>query len=299
MDVNDLVVFLTIVKTKTISGAASALFLAPSTVSARLKALEDEIGFPVISRGRGIKTVQLTDKGHAFVPYAEKWVELWQQSLLLKKAPESQHFSLCASSTLLHFASEPFREFSRLHPNFHMEISVQDSDIAYLLVQQGKVDVGLIMYPSVVGNVITEEIFSEKFVLAYSSNYEVSDRDYVSLYDFPLENLLLLPPEGQFLDWFNKYIPPYKNLYTKSNSALVLTELFDPEKTWTILPASVAHFLKQKMGIQYKQIMEEPPPRSVYMITSRTGLENPLIHHFRTLLNEEIEKGKKSFDLFN
>ena len=74
MDLSEIETFLTIVNTKSITKTADILFLSQPTVSHRLKALEKELGFPLIVRKKGFKNVELTSKGSEFVSIAERYI---------------------------------------------------------------------------------------------------------------------------------------------------------------------------------------------------------------------------------
>ena len=50
MDLSDIEMFLIIARTKSISKAADALFLSQPTVSQRLKAMEQELNYPLMRR---------------------------------------------------------------------------------------------------------------------------------------------------------------------------------------------------------------------------------------------------------
>ena len=76
MDLSEIETFLTIVNTKSITKTADILFLSQPTVSHRLKALEKELGFPLIVRKKGFKNVELTSKGSEFVSIAS-WRTGW------------------------------------------------------------------------------------------------------------------------------------------------------------------------------------------------------------------------------
>ena len=65
--------FLSIVATRSITRTAELLFLSQPTISHRLSSLEDELGFELIVRRKGHKTVELTPKGEEFIPVAERW----------------------------------------------------------------------------------------------------------------------------------------------------------------------------------------------------------------------------------
>lgn len=62
--------FLEVARQGNLSRAAEALHVTQPAVTARLQALESEVGSPLFTRGR--RGMSLTDAGRAFLPYAER-----------------------------------------------------------------------------------------------------------------------------------------------------------------------------------------------------------------------------------
>ena len=54
---------MTILEENNLIKAAELLYLSPSTAGARLRAMEDELGFELFERKRGVKTALPTPKG--------------------------------------------------------------------------------------------------------------------------------------------------------------------------------------------------------------------------------------------
>lgn len=286
----DLEIFLTIVQTKTISSAANALFLSPSAVGARLKALEEELGFSLLIRRKGYKSITLTDKGTAFIPYAEQWLNIWNQSLQLGKQPDTQEFSIGCSSSLLALSIPVYREFQKDYPEVQIKLGVLDSDIAYSLVQQNKVDVGLVMYASNrVNNVITKELFREPLVVAYGSRYNFSDNvSAVSVHDFLPEHQILFIWNNGFEEWYSRHVPHYAGGVLRINDASIMTELFNSETSWAIVPLSVAINLSEKGLANYHTLLENPPQRPVYCIYHAINEEKPFVLDYMDMLKQHI-----------
>lgn len=286
----DLEIFLTIIQAKSISGAANVLFLSPSAVGARLKALEEELGFSLFDRRKGYKTIQLTEKGKFFIPFAEQWLTLWEKSRTLKNAPDAESFSVGTSSSFLHFCTPLYRDFIERNPSLQLSVSILDSDMAYTLIQQNKLDAGLIMHPSRVNGVITEELFRERLVVSYSSSYPVPEGVPVPIHSFPLEHQILFIWNNGFDEWYNEHIPYYSGGILRVNSASVLTGLFDPLASWAIVPLSVAESLYAQKHIPYCPVLEEPPSRSVYRVHSASGKNKALTQNFISMLTQYAEK---------
>jgi DNA-binding transcriptional LysR family regulator len=77
MDLSQLEAFVQVAAHRSFSRAAEALFLTQPSVTARIQALEREIGEPLFERnGRGVR---LTDVGDAFLPYAERVLKALQE----------------------------------------------------------------------------------------------------------------------------------------------------------------------------------------------------------------------------
>ena len=57
----DIETFFAVLDHGTMTAAAEALFITQPSLSARLRALEDEVGAPLFHRGKGLRRITLTD----------------------------------------------------------------------------------------------------------------------------------------------------------------------------------------------------------------------------------------------
>ena len=77
MDLGQLEAFVRVAQHQSFSRAAEALFLTQPSVTARIQALERELGEPLFERnGRGVR---LTDLGSSFLPYAQRVLRALQE----------------------------------------------------------------------------------------------------------------------------------------------------------------------------------------------------------------------------
>ena len=74
MNTDQLKSFIAVVEYRSFHQAARALFLSQPSVTARIKALEQELGVALFKK-QGRKTT-LTDEGQAFLSYAERVLSL-------------------------------------------------------------------------------------------------------------------------------------------------------------------------------------------------------------------------------
>lgn len=78
MDINLLRTFLEVHRTCHFGKAAENLFVTQSTVSARIRQLEDELGVKLFSRDRN--NIQLTAAGQKFLRHAESILNVWNRA---------------------------------------------------------------------------------------------------------------------------------------------------------------------------------------------------------------------------
>ena len=78
MNLDELRTFLEVVDTGSLVTAAKRLNVTPSTVTARINGLEDEIGQKLLHRNKS--GAELTSPGFKFKRYAELMVQLWSQA---------------------------------------------------------------------------------------------------------------------------------------------------------------------------------------------------------------------------
>ena len=64
----DIETFFAVLDHGTMTAAAEALYITQPSLSARLKALEDQVGAPLFHRGKGQRRITLTDAGQHFLP---------------------------------------------------------------------------------------------------------------------------------------------------------------------------------------------------------------------------------------
>ena len=74
MTKTELEAFLAVLQYGSISAAAERLFITQPAMSRRMKSMEEELGYSLFERGRGQRSVELTENGKEFVPVAERLV---------------------------------------------------------------------------------------------------------------------------------------------------------------------------------------------------------------------------------
>lgn len=150
MHTDHLKLFLTIARFRSLSRAAIELDLGAATVSERLKALEQLVGTPLFERqGRG---VTLTPAGAAFLPHAERALEVLRQAQASAQAAVAgQRGQVTVAVTVTSGAylfAPALVAFQQSHPNVEVRVRSAHSWDAPGLVLDGVVELALISGPN-------------------------------------------------------------------------------------------------------------------------------------------------------
>src|SRR5437867_11303058 len=110
--------FVEVIRRGSVTSGARAPFLTQPALTARLNALDRDVGVRLLARRRG--GVRLTEAGRAFLPYAERALQAVAdgRSVLRELASGAAgHVAVCASPIVSTYALPAILErFSQTHP---------------------------------------------------------------------------------------------------------------------------------------------------------------------------------------
>lgn len=121
MDIRQLRTFLEAARLGSFKRAAAAVHLVQSSVSAQMRALEEELGAPLFERRP--RKVLLTATGESLLPYAERIVGLAEEAVgsLGASARPCGRLTICSSESLAgHRLPEVLQRFRREHPQVRL-----------------------------------------------------------------------------------------------------------------------------------------------------------------------------------
>jgi DNA-binding transcriptional LysR family regulator len=134
---------------KSVSRAAEKLFLTQSAMSARVAALEEELG--VLLLDRRDKQFRLTVAGGRFVSYAQKFLELQREVKTEMGSGQAMAASLRigAIESVLHSWLIPWIEMLRVEqPGLELELTVETTPVLMDQVQRGAQDIVFAALPA-------------------------------------------------------------------------------------------------------------------------------------------------------
>jgi len=175
--------FLEIADSGSFSRAADALHVTQSTVSGRVKALEEWFGRPLFARGPG--GVALTSAGQKFRHYAEGMERLWQQSKQQLALPEGYRTVLALGAQVSLWERLILDWMPRMRaqaPTVALQVQADYSSSLMRQLADGLLDICVMYQPRQAAGIVIEDLFEETLVMASREARAVSAgwvEDYV------------------------------------------------------------------------------------------------------------------------
>lgn len=145
MDINALKAFLEVAKTRHFGNAAETLFVSQSTVSARIKTLEDQLGVELFVRERG--NIRLSPSGDALITHAKSMMTLWARAKQEIAVPKGVRKTLVFGglSGLWDITLQNWLyDISVLHPRLAISADIFGAETLFSRVMDGTIDVAFL-----------------------------------------------------------------------------------------------------------------------------------------------------------
>ena len=265
--------FLTIVRTGSISAAAAGLYVTQPALSRRIRAMEQELGYQLFIRKKGLRNIELTEQGKAFISLAEKWKNVWDESRALKDMDRSGVFHIgsvgSVGTYLLPMVLECFME---RHPDCSLNFHQCHSFEGYRYVEDGSLDLALVSNDMFSQGVLTVPAFKEKMVLAVSGQPEAcsgSRGKILSPSHLDPGKEIRLPWNPEYDVWHDYWF----GLWTRPHVMLdqmPLMEYFLREKgCWVIAPEYIARMLEARVGLDIYGLQDGPAESVIYYLIKK------------------------------
>lgn len=192
MDLGQLEAFLQVAEHRSFSRAAEALGLTQPSVTARIQALERDLGETLFSRnGRG---VTLTDIGASFLPYAQRVLKALQDgrdAVGALRRLEAGTLRLGAAPTISTYVlPELLKTFRSRHPRIELSVRTEYSDQIAQMVLADEVQLGLermITHP----DVVTVRLYEDEVALVTAPDHALAAQRRVTIEDIANRRLIM------------------------------------------------------------------------------------------------------------
>ena len=231
MELRVLKYFLTVADEGNITRAADILHVTQPTLSRQLMELEDEMGTPLLVRGK--RSVTLTDEGYLFKQQAETIVELSDK---LEHTFRDQKDVICGTIRIGateavggRTLADRMREFRERYPDVQFDLYNGMADNIKEMIEHGLLDLGLVMEPIDTSKFDYVRLPQKApWGVLLRRDHELAKKESVTLDDIKKYPLIMPGRENakeQILHWMHCEerhldIPAYYNIL--SNAALLV-----------------------------------------------------------------------------
>ena len=203
-------IFYTVANTGNISKAAKELYISQPAISKSIQKLEESVGCKLFSRSS--RGVVLTDEGKLLYEHvSEAFETLTMGEEKLKRSIELGvgHLKIGVSSTLCKYLLLPYLiEFIRQNPHISISISCQSTNDTLKLLEDNKIDIGLIGKPENLKNIhfdFLEEI-EDIFVAAKDYLRNLKARGIQKDHILQSSTLMLLDKNNMTRQYIDDYL---------------------------------------------------------------------------------------------
>ena len=203
-------IFYTVANTGNISKAAKELYISQPAISKSIQKLEESVGCKLFSRSS--RGVVLTDEGkllYEHVSEAFETLTMGEEKLTRSIELGVGHLKIGVSSTLCKYLLLPYlKEFIRQNPHISISISCQSTNDTLKLLEDNKIDIGLIGKPENLKNIhfdFLEEI-EDIFVAAKDYLRNLKARGIQKDHILQSSTLMLLDKNNMTRQYIDDYL---------------------------------------------------------------------------------------------
>ena len=256
--------FLAICRHKTVSAAAESLYITQPSLSARLKALEREIGVQLFYRSKGSREMLLTHTGQEFFQLAVQYEGLIQRMQQLGDPKKTTLRISCFNSLGTYLLPAVCRQFLQAT---QISLQIQDMEMAAAIqsILRGETDLAFTGGCISDGQLRQFPAFSEPMVLicAADSHLQAS----VTLSELPPQEEVFVQWSQDFARWHQKILGDSQPLIYVSIMAQ-LRQFLERGDRWAIVPVSVAKGLASECRIRQLNVDVPLPHREISCVVS-------------------------------
>lgn len=257
MDYRTIEIFLDLVQTRNITKTAQRLYLSQPTVSKRLQILEEELNCQLICRMQGKREILLTRQGLQFIPLAEKWKRLQDETESLTQASLSS-IAVGISESAYYSLIAPFiRRFLAKHEDVRVVADIYNSDTIYDFLDNHLLDFGIVAYDSERADIRKVCIEQQRFcIIRWSEN--------------PQPDLFITPQEldpakeiiftgGNFRgmkQWRENWFEGKRQSRLELNTIQGIVPFLQGSDYWALCTSSMARSIARDVSLQIYQLQD-------------------------------------------
>ncbi len=278
MTVAEIDAFLSVIKYGNMAEAARRLYTSQPTLSRRIRSLEEELGYPLLLRHKGMRSVELTRQGEKFIQIAMNWKDLWNDMQRINTSQDDYLLHFSAVNSLISYIIYPaVYSFIQKHPNTHVVLESQHSYTSYTRVREGILDGAFVCNTIYNRSIQATPLWCEPMYLVAGSRVCVKP-DMIPA-DLDSRHEIRVPWNNEFDEWHDYWfgVKNAGRLIIDQMPAVEQLLLGDPT-LWMVAPISAAKQIAGSSGAQLLSLNSSPERRIFYI--AKSGYSSPVMDDF-------------------
>ena len=258
--------FLAVARAGSFLQAADIVGVSQSTVSQRIRMLEQLIGRTLILRTRGSRGLTLTPAGKTFLELAERWALIELEVEQLKMFSERRLALGSVDSLSIYVLPQLFGRLFTTSPPIHLHLETGRYWQLHDRVASGHLQAAFTLTPPDHIDLIAEEIASYDMHVVASADM---------LRDPARVDIRELPPEQElFMEW-SQELNLWRAGRPKTGSsgfvdkAHLLPPLLQRGDVWALIPSFMVAAVEQHGGMRIGVLADAPPRLRVFFVRKR------------------------------
>lgn len=256
--------FLLIAETRNITDASAKLYLSQSTVSTRLKQLENYLGYNLFIRQKGLNKIELTKSGEAFLPLAKEYKNLTLAMKQGENISNKIHIKIAATNSIMQsilsrYLSNRADKFSKILYETRTRHSVEIFDDIY----EDKIDIGISLKEFKYSGIKTIELVNIPFLIFKLADDKINSLD--------LSNYVYIP-WGYEIDRFISSNFSNTDNFAMSTDSVLLGFLNLNKDRWLIAPESFLDLIPNNLNIKCFKY-QNLPTYKIYLVYKISNYE--------------------------
>ena len=286
--------FLSVVQCGSISAAAEQSYVTQPALSRRIRNLEEELGYTLFVRDKGIRGITLTEQGEAFLSVARKWDTVYREAMEIRNLQRKPVLHLAAIGSLglgMDILPEILNEIAAKDTPYRLDYHSCHSYEGYSRIAGGFSELAFIDYLTVpdsraAGQVISLPVYSAPFVLAGGPDWKGYGPAHPSQLESSQE--IRLPWNVDFDRWHDRWFGQDVQPKAQLDFSGVLPKLLR-DGLFSIVPRTVGkNILAVNPQTVLLPLLEGPPDEVIHCLTTAENLKMPQVRHFMRLLQSHL-----------
>ena len=266
----DIETFFAVLDHGTMTAAAEALFITQPTLTARIQALEAEVGAALFRRGKGQRHITLTEAGQRFLPLARRWQNLLKETQTFSSVERREFLHIIAVYTANQYILPPvYQRFLERGLPVSLWVESMRTYETAAAVARGDADMAIVdgdLHYDL--QIEARPLFRESFFLVVPMDLALPDTVHPSM--LRVEDEILVSGQPEILQWHDCW-------YGMDARPLLYTDIPQLAETlpacgrrWSIIPAGAAElYLRLFSHVRVLRLAHPPAERTFYLITPK------------------------------